>query len=79
MATCPRCLGALTEHHRCPRSTWLYRITDALMTVVIGSLVGGFFVFAAVDHPTGALVLAAAALGAVLAGAVRQAIGGAKF
>ena len=72
-------MGALTENHRCPRSTWIYRISDAMLTVVIGSVLGGFVVFQVVAEPTGALVLAAAALGAVLAGAVRQAISGPKF
>ena len=79
MVTCPRCMGALTEHHRCPRSTWLHRITDVLMTIAIGSAIGGFVVFEVVEQPTGALVLASATLGAVLAGAVRQAIGSPRF
>ena len=74
MATCPRCLGALTEHHRCPRGRF-YRVTDALSTVVVGSIIGGLLVFALEDRPTGALVLAAAALGGVLANAVRHAVG----
>ena len=72
-------MGALTENHRCPRSTWFHRISDALLTVMIGSFLGGFIVFELVAEPTGALVLASAALGAVLAGAVRQAISGPKF
>jgi hypothetical protein len=74
MATCPRCLGALTENHRCPRGRF-YRITDALSTVVVGSVIGGLLVFAVEDRPTGTLVLAAAALGGVLANALRQAVG----
>ena len=74
MATCPRCMGALTENHRCPRGRFS-RITDALTTVVIGSVIGGLAVFAIEEQPAGALVLAAAALGAVLATAVRQSIG----
>jgi hypothetical protein len=68
-------MGALTENHRCPRSRLFYRITDAVVTVVVGSLAGGLLVFAAADRPTGTLVLAAAALGGVLANAVRQAVG----
>jgi hypothetical protein len=52
-----------------------YRITDALSTVVVGSVIGGLLVFAVEDRPTGTLVLAAAALGGVLANAVRQAVG----
>ena len=74
MATCPRCMGALTDHHRCPRGRFS-RVTDALATLVIGSVIGGMAVFALEEQPAGALVLAAAALGAVLANAVRQAIG----
>ena len=74
MATCPRCMGALTENHRCPKGRFS-RVTDALTTIVIGSVVGGLLVFAFEERPAGALVLAAAALGAVLANALRQAIG----
>ncbi len=67
-------MGALTEHHRCPRGRFS-KITDALSTVMIGAVLGGVVVFVVVDQPAGALVLAAAALGAVLANAVRQALG----
>ena len=74
MATCPRCMGALTENHRCPRGRFS-RVTDALSTVAVGSVIGGLVVFAIEDRPAGALVLASAALGAVLANAVRQAVG----
>lgn len=73
MATCPRCLGALTEHHRCPRGI-ARRITDALSTVGVGALIGAIFCFVIEERPAGPLVLAAAALGGVLASAVRQAI-----
>ena len=74
MATCPKCLGALTDHHRCPRGT-LSRVTDALTTVGVGSVAGALLCFAIDEQPPSALVIAAAALGAVLASAVRQAIG----
>lgn len=74
MATCPRCMGALTENHRCPRGRFS-RMTDALSTVALGSVLGAVAAFVFEDRPAGALVLAAAALGAVLANAVRQAIG----
>jgi len=67
-------MGALTENHRCPRGRFS-RVTDALSTVAVGSVIGGLVVFAIEDRPAGALVLASAALGAVLASAVRQAIG----
>ena len=46
-----------------------------MSTVAVGSVIGGLVVFAIEDRPAGALVLASAALGAVLANAVRQAIG----
>lgn len=74
MATCPRCMGALTENHRCPRGAFS-RVTDALITVGIGAIIGGVLVFAIEERPAGALVLAAAALGGVLARAVREALG----
>lgn len=67
-------MGALTENHRCPRGRFS-RISDALSTVAIGGVLGGVLVLAFEDRPPGALVLAAAALGAVLANAVRQALG----
>jgi uncharacterized protein with ACT and thioredoxin-like domain len=73
MATCPKCMGALTEGHKCPPRT-LRRLTDSISTVGLGSLIGAVLCFAVEDHPAGALVLAAAALGGVLASAVRQAV-----
>ena len=75
MATCPKCMGFLTENHRCPRGIF-HRITDALSTVVIGAILGAVFCFVIVERPVPALVMAAAALGAVLASAVRQAVSG---
>ena len=66
-------MGPLTEHHKCPPRIFR-RITDAVSTVGIGSLAGAISCFAIDDRPAGALVLAAAALGAVLAVAVRQAV-----
>jgi len=75
MATCPRCFGALTEHHKCPRSSILSAITDALSTVAVGGLLGGIAALIINEQAPIALVLAAAALGAVLASAVRQAVG----
>lgn len=75
MATCPRCLGPLTDDHKCPKGP-LSRLMNALTPVAIGGSIGALFVFAVEERPVGALVLAAAALGAVLAFAVRQAVGG---
>jgi len=75
MATCPKCLGALTENHRCPRG-FFSRLSDAIVTIGVGGIAGWLFVLVIEERPAGALILAAAALGAVLATAVRQAIGG---
>ena len=75
MATCPRCLGALTDNHRCPKGVFS-RVTEAISTVSIGGLLGAIFCFVLVERPAGALIVAAAALGAVLASAVRQAVSG---
>ena len=73
MATCPKCYGALTEHHKCPRGP-LSRVTDALSTLALGGGAGIALCYTFEERPVGALVLAAAALGAVLASAVRQAV-----
>jgi hypothetical protein len=78
LATCPRCLGPLTDDHKC-RGGALKRAREALSTVGIGGLAGALLCFAFVDRPVTALVLAAAALGAVLAVAFRQAVGGSSF
>jgi uncharacterized membrane protein len=68
-------MGALTEHHRCPRGPFS-RLSDALSTVGVGGVIGAVLVYVMVDRPLPAMVLAAAALGGVLASAVRQAVGG---
>ena len=75
MATCPKCFGALTETHKCPRGSIVSAITDAVSTVGIGGLVGGVVAILINEQAPTALVLAAAALGAVLAYAVRQSVG----
>ncbi len=75
MATCPHCLGALTDDHRCPKGA-LSRIKDTAATIGVGAVAGVILCFAFEDHPVTALVLASAALGAVLAVGVRQAVGG---
>jgi uncharacterized membrane protein len=51
------------------------RATDAVATVLVGALIGAAVTFALDEHPAPALILAGAALGAVLASALRQAIG----
>jgi hypothetical protein len=67
-------MGPLTEHHRCPRNRFS-RVTEAMTTVGLGAFAGGGICIAAVTDPTAALLLASAALGAVLARAVRDAMG----
>jgi hypothetical protein len=73
MATCPRCMGALTENHRCPKGRFS-RVGDALVTVGVGGIVGAFLCYSIESQPPGSLVLSSAALGAVLAYATRQAV-----
>ena len=66
-------MGALTENHKCPPRVFR-RVTDAISTIGVGGAIGAVLCFAIDDRPAGALVMATAALGAVLAYAVRQAI-----
>ena len=68
-------MGALTENHKCPPRLFR-RITDAISTVGLGGVVGAIVCFAIDERPAAALVMATAALGAVLAYAIRQAIHG---
>ena len=75
MATCPYCFGALTENHRCPRGRLGRRLADAMLTVIVGGGVGVGLCYALVDRPSGPLLIATVALGAVLANALRQALG----
>jgi hypothetical protein len=65
-------MGYLEEGHKCPRGFWS-RLSDSLVTFTIGAAVGTALCYAIEEHPVAPLVLAAAALGAVLASAVRQA------
>jgi hypothetical protein len=74
MATCPRCLGPLTEHHQCPHGI-VRRVTQAVWIVGAGAIVGGLLTWVISDRPPPALVLASAALGGVLASAVKDAVG----
>ena len=74
MATCPNCLGPLTEDHKCPHGI-ARRVIDALLIVGIGGIGGGLAPWMFDERPSPALVLASAALGAVLANAVREALG----
>lgn len=66
-------MGALTENHRCPRGAWR-RVAAGIPAIAIGVLIGVVLVYQIVNRPAAALVLTAAALGGVLASALRQAI-----
>jgi hypothetical protein len=68
-------MGALTENHRCRRGMFS-RVAQALSTVAVGGGLGTIACFAIEERPAGALLVATAALGAVIATAVRQAVGG---
>ena len=68
-------MGALTEHHRCPRGPFS-RVSESLSTIAVGSVIGAVLCYVLDERPPAALVVAGAALGGVLAGAVRQAITG---
>jgi hypothetical protein len=74
MATCPRCLGPLSENHRCPHGA-RRQVLESLATGVVGALVGAVAAIAIDVEAATPLVLASSALGAVLASAVRQAVG----
>jgi hypothetical protein len=74
MATCPRCLGPLTDHHQCTHGL-IRRLAGSVVVVMIGAAVGALFTLALTDRPVAALVLAASALGAVLAKAIVEAVG----
>ena len=67
-------MGALTENHRCRGGTFR-RAKHVVAAAAVGSGLGTVACFAIEERPAGILVMAAAALGAVLATAVRQAIG----
>ena len=40
MATCPRCLGPLSEGHRC-KPIWIKRLIRQSIAVLIGATLGG--------------------------------------
>jgi len=67
-------MGFLTEGHKCPGGVWL-RVSKALLTLVVGAAIGMVLVYAIEERPVPALWMAGAALGAVLAMSIRQALG----
>ena len=68
-------MGALTEHHKCLRGP-LHRLAEAVSVVAVGAVIGMVVLYLIDDRPVPALWMAAAALGAVLTSAVRQAVTG---
>jgi hypothetical protein len=44
MATCPRCLGPLSEGHRC-KPVWIKRLVRQLVAILIGGGLGGLVQF----------------------------------
>jgi hypothetical protein len=66
-------MGALTEHHRCPKGRFS-RMGPVALTLGAGSAIGAVLCYAIEGQPPGSLVLSSAALGAVLAYAMRQAM-----
>jgi hypothetical protein len=67
-------MGFLTEGHKCPGGIWS-RVSKAILTVAIGAAIGIAVVYIIEERAVPAVWLAAAALGAVLAMSIRQAIG----
>ena len=67
-------MGFLDEGHRCPGGMGA-RLGKAIVTFLIGAVIGIIVVYAIEDRPPVALWLAGAALGAVLAMSIRQAVG----
>lgn len=41
MATCPRCLGPLSDGHRC-RPIWIKRLRRQVTATILGGLFGSF-------------------------------------
>lgn len=74
MATCPRCLGPLTENHRCKRRR-VAPLAEIGSTLLVGGIVGTMVCFALAERPAVSVIGTAAILGALLAQALRQAVG----
>jgi hypothetical protein len=68
MATCPRCGGYLSSHHRC-RGVGLRRLRTAGL-ILLGAAIGFLGPFLVADRPTEPLLLVTTLLGAVLTLAV---------
>ena len=68
-------MGFLEDGHRCPRGVFS-RLGESLFTVAIGGGIAIGLCYGLQEYPPLPLVLAAAALGAVLSMAIRQATSG---
>ncbi len=73
MATCPRCMGPLTDDHRCPRAR-SRRLLRTTAPILVGVLVGVVASFGLLDRPHPLVVVCAALLGGLLADALRRAV-----
>ena len=60
MATCPRCGGCFSEHHRC------FGTIRTVGVVCLGGVLGWLFPFVLSKQPSSGLVVVSAVLGAVL-------------
>ena len=67
-------MGPLTEDHVCPHGPFR-RLSGALAIVGLGAMLGALSPWLFNERPASALILASAALGGVLASAVREALG----
>jgi hypothetical protein len=73
MATCPRCMGPLTDDHRCPRAQ-SRRLLGVGAPILVGVFVGVMACFGLFERPHPMVVLFAGLLGGLLADALRRAV-----
>lgn len=73
MATCPHCLGPLTDDHRCPRRR-LWRVARIIGVPLAGAVLGVALCYGLVERPHGLVVLAAAILGGLVTDACVRAV-----
>lgn len=73
MATCPYCLGPLSDDHHCQRRRWWRRLR-LLPLPLAGGLLGVMVCYGLVERPHVVVVLAGALLGGLLADACGRAV-----
>lgn len=73
MATCPHCLGPLSDDHHCPR-TWRRRVVRLIGPPLAGSVLGVVACYGLIDRPHVLVVVSSALLGGLLADALRRAV-----